>query len=208
MLLVSGGFRRIRRIVSGQNSLSGNAHGPGRKAFNPTGCDFRLGSRLLFGNTGTTPVQGRCRRRANRGFHAIGPKGTCRPINGSGGAPISARGDLGRTRRQLRAVLGPRDEGRALPFRPRGNPGDRADRATRIYGRDLARLSAGRAPWDSLWLSGPWTVRTRRRTPVQPEQAADRPIRQAADRHSAMVGRSVRLQIEFTRQGPLVRRSR
>ena len=58
------------------------------------------------------------------------------------GLPHPLRRHLGRQGRQFRAVLGPRDQGRALPVRRSGRARDRAHRAARIHRRDLARLRA------------------------------------------------------------------
>ncbi len=62
------------------------------------------------------------------------------------GSPHPLRRDLGRRGRQLRAVLGQRREGRALPVRRQRPARDRAHRAARIHPRGLARLSARLRP--------------------------------------------------------------
>ena len=66
-------------------------------------------------------------------------------------------------------------------------PHDRADRPR------LALLPARRAPGAALRLPRPRPYEPDRRPSVQPDQAADRPVRQADRRHRALGRRAVRL---------------
>ena len=103
---------------------------------------------------------------------------------------VSPGCDLGRSRRQLRALLRERHQGRAVPVRHGGRARDRAHRAARVHRRGLARLPAGRAPGHGLRLSRARALRARRGTPLQSQQAADRSLCQAARRRSSSGGPS------------------
>ena len=77
---------------------------------------------------------------------------------------VSARGDVGRRRRQLRDLLGARDPGRAVPVRlgrRRSRVAD--DSAARAHRHGLARLPAGRRSRASSTATAS-TARTRRST--------------------------------------------
>ena len=93
------------------------------------------------------------------------------------GNRLPARRHLGRRGHQLRAVLRGRRAGRAVPVRRRRRSETRvdADRGGRVR---LARLPARRRPGPALRLPGARPVRPRPRAPLQPGQAAARPLRQ------------------------------
>ena len=88
---------------------------------------------------------------ARPGRRAI-PRGAQRPVARAGRAALPAGRDLGRAGRELRAVLGQRHQGRALPVRRPRRARDRAHRAARIHRRGLARLPAGSAAGHDLRL--------------------------------------------------------
>ncbi len=124
-----------------------------------------------------------------------------------GPAP-SARGHLGRTGGELRPVLGPRHQGRALPVRPVRRNRTRPHRAARIHRRGLARLPAGCPTGHRLRLPGARPVRAGRRPSLQPEQAAARPLRPRACRPGAACARDLQLHDRPSRRRPLVRHPR
>ena len=78
-------------------------------------------------------------------------------------------------------------------FDDAGEQRDRARRAARVHPRDLARLSARRAPAAALWLPRVRAVRPEGRAPLQPPQAAARSLRQGAAGDAALGRRDVRL---------------
>ena len=99
---------------------------------------------------------------------------------GVAGQALSARGDLGRQGRQLRALLGERREGGALPLRRGRAPRAPPHHAAGVHRRDLARLPARRPPGPALRLPRLRPVRSEARPPLQPEQAAARSLREGA----------------------------
>ena len=99
------------------------------------------------------------------------------PARGLAGAAVPARGDLGRRRDELLALLRARRARRAVPVRRR-RATRRARRAARAHRLQLARLPAGRRPGPALRLPRPRAVRPRAGPPLQPGQAAARPVRQ------------------------------
>ncbi len=107
--------------------------------------------------------------------------------------PEPPRRQLGRPRRQLRALLGERRARRALPLRRPRAARARAHRAARVHRRDLARLPAGRAPGPALRLSRLRPLRAGARPPLQPPQAAARSLCQGAARRAALERRALRL---------------
>ena len=121
---------------------------------------------------------------------------------------ISARRDLGRRGRKLRALLGERREGRTLPLRPARAARGRADRAARVYRFDLARLPARRSPGFALRLSRVRTVRSSQRPPLQPPQAAARSVRGDGDRRRGVERRPLRVSRRLAAGRSLVRPAR
>ena len=89
---------------------------------------------------------------------------------------VPARRDVGRRRHELLALLRERRARRALPLRRRRRRD--AGRAERAHGVQLARLPAGRRARAALRLPRPRPVRPRARAPLQPGEAADRPVRE------------------------------
>ena len=89
---------------------------------------------------------------------------------GLAGTPVPARGDLGRRGHELLAVLRARRGRRAVPVRRRrrGDP----DRGHRPAGAQLALLSARRRSRAALRLPRQGPLRARRRSPLQPREAA------------------------------------
>ncbi len=124
------------------------------------------------------------------------------------GAAVPAGRHVGWARRQLRAVLGACDQGRALPVRLGGRAGDRAHRAAGVHRRGLARLPAGRAAGHRLRLPRARPVRARCRAPLQPEQAAARPVRAGAQWRAAPRAGDLRLRGRPLRRRPELRRPR
>ncbi len=126
------------------------------------------------------------------------------------GNSLSARRHVGRRRRQLRALLRARHQGRVVPVRlARRRHRGRAPRAAGTDGHGLARLHAPRAPWPALRLPRLRPVRTDVRPPVQPEQGAHGSVRQGR-RPRRPVGqlRDVRVQGGRPGRGPVVRHAR
>ena len=111
----------------------------------------------------------------------------------SGGAALSARRQLGRTRHQLRAVLGQCDEGRTVPVRPRRPARDRTRHVAGAHRRRLACLSAACGAGPALRLPRARSLRTRCRASVQCQQAADRSLQQTARRPVRLERRAFRL---------------
>ena len=102
------------------------------------------------------------------------------------GPALSARRDLGRARRQFRAVLGPcHARSSSACSTSDGEQRARAHRPARIHRRGLARLPARRAARHGLRLSRARPLRARGRAPLQPQQAPARSLRQAARRHGS-----------------------
>ena len=124
------------------------------------------------------------------------------------GAAASARCDLGRQRGQFRPVLGARDHSGAVPVRPRRPAGDRTHPAAGIHRRGVARLSAGGLSRPALRLPRPRPLRARCRPPLQSQQAADRSLRQGAERPVALERRPLRLPLRQRPRGPVVRPAR
>ncbi|MNZ29698.1 hypothetical protein D3C78_469520 [compost metagenome] len=83
-----------------------------------------------------------------------------------------------------------------------------AHRPARIHRRDLAWLPARCPPGAGLRLPGARPLRARRRAPLQPQQAADRPLRQATGGQAALVGVAVRLRDRLEGRRPQLRRTR
>ena len=89
---------------------------------------------------------------------------------------LPARRDVGRGGHELLPVLRARRARRAVPVRRRRQrDAHRADRAHRLQ---LARLPAGRRPRPALRLPRARALRARGGPPLQPAQAADRPVRE------------------------------
>ena len=98
---------------------------------------------------------------------------------------LPARGDLGRQRHQLLALLRARRARRAVPVqRQRQRAADRPDRAHRPH---LALLPPGDRAGPALRLPRPRALRARDRASLQPRQAAARPVREV-DRRPGGVG--------------------
>ena len=114
----------------------------------------------------------------------------------------SARRDVGRARRQLRAVLGECDASRAVSFRRDGQARARAHRAARIHRRGLARLPARRAAGHGLRLSRARAVRARAGPSLQSEQAPARSVREGARRRAQVGRRAFRLPDRRRRRRP------
>ena len=106
---------------------------------------------------------------------------------------LSPGRELGWLRGQLRPVLDPRDQGRALPVRRQRPARARAHRAARIYRRGLARLSARGRPGPALRLPRARALRAAPRPPLQPPQAPDRPLRPGPARPAQLDRRPFRL---------------
>ena len=104
---------------------------------------------------------------------------------------LSTRCDLGRSRRQLRGVLGARR--RASTSASSNRRAGTKSRATRcrIHRRDLARLSAGCDRRPALRLSRLRSLRASARPSFQPQQAAARSVCPRHCRAAALVGRAV-----------------
>ncbi len=81
------------------------------------------------------------------------------------GRPYPARRNVGRHRRQLRALLRQRGEGRAVPVRRARAARDSAGRAARVHRRSLARVSA-RTRARACYTATASTGRTIRRTAI------------------------------------------
>ena len=115
---------------------------------------------------------------------------------------VPARRHVRRHRHQLRALLRGRHPGRALPVRGRRHRDPRpAARARRLR---LARLPAAHRAGPALRLPRARPVRARARPPVQPEQAAARPVREGdRGRHRLVAGL---LLLHLGRRGLLQRR--
>ena len=107
---------------------------------------------------------------------------------------------MGRQRRELRALLRERAEGRAMP---RGRRGPRNPvRAPRADCLRLARLRArDRAP-AALWLSRARSLRAAARPPLQPEQSSARSVRQGHRRPRELGQGPLRLRAGEPRRGP------
>ena len=86
-----------------------------------------------------------------------------------------------RRRRQLRGVFRPCDPDRGLPVQRRRAQRADPDRAAGTRRRHLARAYCGHRTRHPIRAQGAWPLRARARSPVQPQQAADRPLR-AQDR--------------------------
>ena len=111
---------------------------------------------------------------------------------------LPARGDLGRQRHELLALLRARRARRAVPVRRRRQrAARRADRAHRAH---LARLPAGRRAGPALRLPRPRALRARDRPSLQPGQAAARPVREV-DRRAGGVGPGQRAPLRPDRAG-------
>ncbi|MDF2848163.1 MAG: hypothetical protein K0R97_2145, partial [Oerskovia sp.] len=125
--------------------------------------------------TPRTPV-GACRGRQ----HARGMKRSTHADLAR--ATVSVGRDLRRDGHQLRAVLRGRREGRAVPDRRRDrrrgpSPGDAGRPRGRRRAR-LARVPARSRPGDAVRLPGARSLRPGVGSPVQPVEAARRPVRQ------------------------------
>ena len=95
------------------------------------------------------------------------------------GVALSARRDVGRRRRQLRAVLRTRDARRALPLRfARRGSRDADHSAAGADRHGLARIPARRPSGPAVRLSRSRPVCAARRAPVQSAQAADGSVRE------------------------------
>ncbi len=92
------------------------------------------------------------------------------------GKPFPLGATVGRQRHELLALLRERRARRALPVRRRRR-GD-ARRAHRAHRLELARLRPGDRPRPALRLPRPRPVRAGAGAPLQPRQAAHRPVRQ------------------------------
>ena len=92
------------------------------------------------------------------------------------GRPFPLGASLGRERDELLAVLRARGAGRAVPVRRGRQRGAR--RGLRAHRVQLARLPARRRSRPALRLPRPRAVRPAGRPPLQPGQAADRPVRE------------------------------
>ena len=122
---------------------------------------------------------------------------------------LPAGRDVGRRGRQLLAVLGACDRRRPLPVRPAGRRGGgRAHPADEPDRPPVARLPPRRPAGAPLRLSRPRAVRAARRSPVQPEQAPPRSVRQGDQRTGSVARRGVRLRDRTPGRRPLVRRAR
>ena len=122
------------------------------------------------------------------------PGDTCGDLARQG---LPARRHVRRQRDQLRPVQRGGRPGRAVPVRgrpPRSDQRDpgRADRGRRLR---LALLPAQRAAGAALRLPGARPVGPDERPPVQPEQAAARPVRQGHRRRDRLGPVAVRLQL-------------
>ena len=84
-------------------------------------------------------------------------------------------------------------------FDPTRQARDRPHRAAGIHARGLARLSARRPAGPALRLPRPRPLRPEARPPLQPEQAADRPLRQGAVRRPPLARRAFRLPRRLSR---------
>ncbi len=106
---------------------------------------------------------------------------------------ISAGRDLRRCRDQLRLVLQRGGPGGPVPARRRGR-GDQGhpERDGRVR---LARLPARRRPGPALRLPGTRALRPGRRAPLQPGQAAARPVRESDRRAGGLGTRGVQLPV-------------
>ena len=102
--------------------------------------------------------------------------GRCCDERGLARRPVPPGRDLGRRRHQLLAVLRERDQGRAVPVR-RGRR-RAARRADGAHGLQLARIPAADRAGPALRLPRPRPLRAAAGAPLQPGQAADRPVRQ------------------------------
>ena len=125
-----------------------------------------------------------------------------------GGNALPPRRQLGREGHQFRVVLGQRGEGRALPVRQPGPPRARAHRDARANRGRLARLSQRRLARPALWLPRPRALRARARAPLQSQQAAARPLRQAAGRPVGLERRAFRLSRRQRARGSFLRPAR
>ena len=105
---------------------------------------------------------------------------------------------MGRRRHELLDLLRARHARRAVPVRRRGRGGaDRADRAHRVQ---LARLRPADRAGPALRLPRPRALRAGARPPLQPLQAAARPVRQV-DRGPDPVRRRQRAALRAERRG-------
>ena len=114
-------------------------------------------------------------------------------------APVPAGRDVGRRRHQLRAVLRARQRRRAVPVRRRGqrdpDPDDAAHRA------QLALLPPRHRTGPALRLPRAGSVRAARGPPVQPVQAAARPVREVDRRRRRLGPRRERASVRTDRGG-------
>ena len=124
------------------------------------------------------------------------------------GLALSAGRHLGRARHQLRGVLRPCHQGRALHLRSVGPARDRALPIAGMHRRGLARLHAQRARRPDLRLSRLRAVRAAARPSLQPSQAPARSLCQAHRRRAASVRCALRLSGEFAARRPLLRSAR
>src|ERR1700683_865532 len=99
---------------------------------------------------------------------------------------LPERGDLGRPRRQLFALLRKLGIGRALSVRPVRQERD-ADSNTRKNEWGVASVCAGYSTGSTVWLSSVWSVRSAHGAALQSQQIAARPVCEC-DRPRARVG--------------------
>ena len=126
-------------------------------------------------------------------------------------ATLPARRDLGRRGRQLRALHGARDGGRAVPVRRAPTPARESARVRidRAHRPRLARLPAGGAAGPALRLPRPRAVRAAGRAPLQPAQAAARSLREGDRGHDrAGTTRCSATASAIDDGGPVARRAR
>src|SRR6266487_1401576 len=112
---------------------------------------------------------------------------------GLAGPALPAGRDLGRGRRELRAVFRARRRCRAVPVRPERPPPDRAHCAARADRSGLALLPAGRTTGAALRLSRSGALRSAVRYALQSEKAAARSVRPFDRGHAALERRAFRV---------------
>ena len=132
-----------------------------------------------------------CLPALRRGAASDEPRGLAR----AGPFPLGA--DVGRRGHQLLAVLRARRARRAVPVRRRRPRG--AHRGQRAHRLQLALLPARRRARPALRLPRPRALRPGAGAPLQPGQAADRPLRQG-DRGPGRLGRGQRAALRARRR--------
>ena len=118
-------------------------------------------------------------------------------LEGLAGKAVPARAAVGRAGDELLALQRERGEGRALPLRRRRSRDEL--RAHRAHGVPLARLPPGHRARPALRLSRARPLGAGAGAPLQPVQAADRPVREV-DRGAGAVGARQRAPVRAERR--------